>query len=178
MRIASRPFGRAGRSAQATFLVTLGVLVLGWVAGCDDKHIGRPCEVNADAGTSAGAGTHVAVISSPVLQCPSRICILPPDNLGATLPTTNMPPGDNDGPYCTATCSTDDDCADGETGDRSNNEDHRCKGGFFCAVATTTGPFCCQKFCICHDFVAEPMGGAPTPESCMPGTGSTCANVH
>lgn len=177
MRIASRPFRRAGRSAQATFLMTLGVLVVGWVAGCDDKHIGRPCEVNTDAGTSAGSGTHVAVISSPVLQCPSRICLLPPDTLGATLPPTNTPPGDNDGAFCTATCSTDDDCADGETGDKSDPNDHRCKGGFFCGVATTTGPFCCQKYCICRDFVNEPAGGAQTPETCMPGN-TSCANVH
>ncbi len=156
MRIASRPVGRAGRSAQATFLMTLGVLVLGWVAGCDDKHIGRPCEVNADAGTVTGG--HVAIISSPALQCPSRICLLPAD--------TNAGAANNDGPFCTASCSTDDDCSDGETGVRGDTSDPRCKFGFFCGYPTTTGPFGCQKFCICRDFTAEPGGGAQKPTVC------------
>lgn len=169
MRIASRAFGRAGRSAHATFLMLLGVLVLGSLGtGCDDKQIGRPCDVNVDAGTSAGSGTHVTVISSPVLQCPSRICMLPADEESAT----SM----GDGAFCTDTCSTDDDCADGQTTDKGNTKDPRCKSNFVCAVATTSGPFCCQKFCICNDFVIVPKGGFTTPTACMRGQ-STCANV-
>lgn len=168
MRIASRPFARAVRSAQATFLMTLGVLVVGWVAsGCDDKHIGRPCEANADAGTTGASGGQISIVSSPVLACPSRICLLPADMSVA---------GQNgDGAFCTATCSTDDDCADAETGTKGDGTT-LCKSNFVCAVATTTGPFCCQKFCICHDFVIQPSGGFTTPTACM--APSSCSNVH
>jgi hypothetical protein len=170
MRIASRPFARAGRSARGYFLTMLGVLVLGWaMTGCEDKHIGRPCETNADAGSSTGV--HVSVVSSPVLSCPSRICLFPADTSNSGDATTF-----HDGAFCTATCSTDDDCSDGEIGDKGDSSDHRCKSNFVCAVATTAGPFCCQKFCICHDFVFVPSGGIPTPTACE--SPSTCENVH
>ena len=171
MRIASRPFARAGVSARSYFLMTLGVLVLGWAtAGCEDKHIGRPCVTNADAGTVGASGGQVAIISSPNLQCPSRICLLPADESMAGL--------DHDGAFCTASCNTDDDCSDAETGDKATAGDTRCKGNFICAVATTTGPFCCEKFCVCHDFVFVPQGGLQTPSACMPGAANSCPNIH
>jgi hypothetical protein len=149
----------------------LGELVLGGVVGttgCEDKHIGRPCELNADAGSTGASGGPIAIISSPVLACPSRICLLPSDPLGA-----GSPSGLDDGATCTATCSTDDDCSDAETA--SKGTQGGCKGDFVCAVATTSGPFCCQKFCICHDFVTRPPGGFTTPTACM--APSTCKNV-
>ncbi len=171
MRIASRPFARAGGSARGYFLMMLGVLVLGWAAtGCEDKHIGRPCLTNADAGTVGASGGSVAIISSPNLQCPSRICLLPADEQTAAM--------ENDGPFCTYACSTDDDCSDAETGTKGAAGDTRCKSNFICAVATTEGPFCCQKYCICHDFVYVPPGGLKTPTACEPGAPSSCANVH
>jgi hypothetical protein len=153
----------------------LGVLVLGWAtAGCEDKHIGRSCETNADA----GGAQHVTVVASPVLACPSRVCLFPTDSSSAGDATTY-----HDGAFCTASCSTDDDCSDGEIGDKSNAEDHRCKSNFVCAIATTSGPFCCQKFCICHDFVYVPQGGIPEPVACeSPNSGGpnppSCENVH
>jgi hypothetical protein len=159
MRIASRPFARARGTARGYFLMMLGVLVLGGLgtAGCEDKHIGRPCEVNADAGTTGASGGPIAIISSPVLACPSRICLLPGDVLGAASRGT--------GATCTATCSTDDDCADAETS--STAGDPHCKGHFYCGYVTTAGPFACQKLCICNDFVGEPGGGAQKPASCQ-----------
>lgn len=173
MRIASRPFARAGRSARATFLMTLGMLVVGLVAtGCDDKHIGRPCEVNADGGTTGASGGHITIVSSPVLACPSRICVLPQD--------TSVAGQNGDRPFCTDTCSTDDDCSDAETGSSGSG---KCTSHFSCQVATTSGPFCCQKYCICDDFIPEPSGGFQTPTACMgPNSGGpnppTCENVH
>ncbi len=50
---------------------------------------------------------------------------------------------------CTAGCSTDDDCSDSDPGTL-------CKKGFICTWPTTTGSFCCQKMCVCHDFVVVP----------------------
>jgi hypothetical protein len=152
---------RAGEFARGFALVAFGVVVL--LGACDDKHIGRPCQTGApapDAGVSGGA---FATVSSPVLACPSRICLLPGDQNGEAT-------ADFDGPFCTATCSSDDDCSDGESGTKGQTPpDPRCKGGFVCAVATTVGPFCCQKLCICHDFVIVPAGGIPLPDVCMPG---------
>ena len=161
MRIASRPFARAGVPARSYFLMMLGVLVLGGVGttGCEDKHIGRPCEVNADAGSTGASGGPVSIISSPVLACPSRICLLPGDVLGAAARGT--------GATCTANCNSDSDCSDAETASNKNDTtDPHCKGHFYCRVATTAGPFACQKFCVCNDFIAEEQGGAPVPASC------------
>lgn len=173
MRIASRPFARASFSARSYFLMTLGVLVLGWgTAGCEDKHIGRPCVTNADAGTVGASGGQVAIISSPNLQCPSRICLLPADESMATTPAYH------DGAFCTYSCNTDDDCSDAEIGDKSQSDDKRCKSNFICTIATTTGPFCCQKYCVCHDFVYVPPGGIPTPVACEPNAGNSCENIH
>ena len=50
-------------------------------AGCEDKHIGRPCELGASA-ADAGTGS-TAVITSPALECPSRICVLPGAETGS-----------------------------------------------------------------------------------------------
>jgi hypothetical protein len=83
------------------------------------------------------------------------------------------------GPLCTATCESNDDCADGETtSDKSGNDPH-CKGGFVCMWPTTSGPFCCQRMCVCRDFVSEPMGGFKKPPVCESGQNppSSCINV-
>ncbi|MFL5307371.1 MAG: hypothetical protein ACJ8F1_19290 [Polyangia bacterium] len=151
----------------------VGVLVLGGVAttGCEDKHIGRPCELGADAGTTGASGGPIAIISSPVLACPSRICLLPGGSAGSAPPN-----GLGDAPTCTATCSTDKDCNDAETTSDPNDPAGHCKSHFVCMVPTTSGPFCCQKFCVCDDFVTEPPNGFPTPTACEPST-TTCKNV-
>ncbi|HEX3697755.1 MAG TPA: hypothetical protein VH374_20445 [Polyangia bacterium] len=134
--------------------------------GCENKHLGRPCNLGVpDDGGSSSAGTN-ATISGEVLACPSRICVLP-----AAMKTTD------DSPYCTAECSTDDDCSDGELRS-SAADDKRCKSGFVCGVATEVGDFCCQKVCICRDFIDTPSGQLDEPASCKSGSGSTCKNVH
>ena len=63
MSFASRLIPRSGNAARGYFLVALGALVIGLGGGCDDKHIGRPCNTNvADAGASGrqGRDRHVA----------------------------------------------------------------------------------------------------------------------
>ncbi len=161
MRFASRVIPH-GASARGYVLAAVGVLALG-LAACNDEHIGRACNTNAPA--DAGAATGVSIISSPSLQCPSRICIQP---AGAPAEAS----------MCTASCATDDDCSNADPGTT-------CKKGFVCAWPTTAGPFCCQKMCVCHDFVNIPPGGFPVPATCMsPGSSpnapnpATCQNVH
>jgi hypothetical protein len=110
-------------------------------------------------------------VSSPALECPSRICLLQP---------TGGTGGDGGAgrATCTASCENDGDC-DPET--RA-----LCKAGFVCAVASQTGPYCCKKLCVCRDDLqagvngdGKPDGGTMIPFSCDPKQNSniTCPNV-
>jgi hypothetical protein len=146
----------------ALFGLALATFALG--GACTDYHVGRPCELGtAPAGGSSGA---IATLSSPALECPSHICLLPgaekdPRSLAQM---TAMVPGT--GPLCTAICESNEDCEDGEKANESNVADKRCRGGFACAWPTTVGPFACQRMCVCTDFVTPPMGGFKKPTNC------------
>lgn len=168
MSFASRLIPRSGNAVRGYFLVALGVLALGLGGGCEDKHIGRPCNTNVtDAGASGG---QVAILTSPSLECPSRICLA-----AAHLGTGSADDQNKLPAMCTATCSTDDDCSDGDPSSP-------CMGNFVCTWPTTAGSFCCQKMCVCHDLVYVPPGGIPEPQTCLsPPSGPsppTCQNVH
>ena len=140
----------------------------GGIPACNPNSIGRPC-VNPEG--SAVLGTQV---SSPALECPSRLCLIQPPSGSTT---------DTDGgsrATCTAQCQSNGDC-DPET-------TKFCKNGFACAIATTAGPFCCRKICICKDDLVvgvnkDPVdGGVQIPHSCDPATYSAgqvpqCPNV-
>jgi hypothetical protein len=100
--------------------------------------------------------------------CPSGICLLPAAQ--RKVDTQSL---------CTADCTSDSDCADGETGPRGNAEDHHCETGFACIVPTTVGDFCCRRLCACKDFLDIPAAGYQLPPVCLPGQGDgTCPNVH
>jgi len=143
-------------------LSLVGALGLAVVAfgntGCEDKAIGRPCDVLTDAGPAQG------VYNSEALECPSRICLKPVVQQGAS--------GSIDtGPYCSASCSQDSDC-EGQLRDPTNPNDKRCSTGFTCGVAFVKGKICCQRLCLCKDFLGP--GGAPVPIACMGSGASTC----
>ena len=143
-------------------LVGAGILSVLVLSACEDKAIGRPCDVEADAGLTQ------AVFNGQALECPTRICIKPARDMGVARQVDTAP-------YCTAECSKDSDC-DGETRDKSNGLDKRCESGFVCAVAFEVGPLCCKKVCMCKDFV--PPTGAMSPASCDKSKGvSTCQNL-
>ncbi len=144
-----------------------GVVGAGLFA-CNPNSIGRPC---VNPGGQAVLGTQV---SSPALECPSRLCLLQPANAS----TGNVGQGTDGGSFratCTAECQHDSDCSPETTA--------YCNVGFACAVATQAGPFCCKKLCICKsDLVqgvnVDPDGGTIVPYSCstanpMP----TCPNA-
>lgn len=151
-------------------LSLLGTFLLAAVAlfgntGCEDKAIGRPCDVLTDAGNAQG------VYNSEALECPSRICLKPVVQTGASLPN---PPTTA---FCSASCSQDSDC-DGQTRSQCNPAtetclDRRCATGFACGVAFVKGKVCCQKLCICKDFL-NPAIGAPTPIACQGNGAATC----
>jgi hypothetical protein len=86
--------------------------------------------INPGATPPAGAS-----ISAPALECPSRLCLLQPSCS-----------------TCTAACNTDEDCV---AADRT-----ACPGGFACAPAVATGPYRCQKLCVCAAD-ARPMLACP-----------------
>jgi hypothetical protein len=132
------------------------------LAACEDKAIGRRCDVQADAGSMQ------AVFNGQALECPTRICLKPARDNGVAANVDTAP-------YCTAECSKDSDC-DGETRDKNNGADRRCKGGFVCGVGFEVGPLCCKKICLCKDFI--PAGGIPPAASCDKSKGvSTCPNL-
>lgn len=146
-----------------------GVLGAGLIA-CNPNSIGRPC---VNPGGQAVLGTQV---SSPALECPSRLCLLQPPNAS----TGNVGQATDGGIYratCTASCQHNSDC-EAET-------KAYCKEGFVCAVATQAGPFCCKKLCVCRGDLVEgvnvdPDGGTIVPHSCLPDVQAqnpTCANV-
>ncbi len=172
-------------------LSLLGAFVLSAMAlfghtACEDKAIGRPCDVLTDASAAQG------VYNAEALECPSRICLKPVVETGASMPTTPV------GPYCSAPCSQDSDC-DGALRDPSadkcadnsaclpivnkcagNGEpcqyDGRCSKGYTCGIAFVKGKICCQKLCLCKDFL--PQTGAPTPIACQGEAAATCQNPN
>jgi hypothetical protein len=139
---------------------TLAAVALFGNTGCEDKAIGRRCDVLTDAGSAQG------VYNSEALECPSRICLKPVVQTGATMPT---PPTQA---YCSASCSQDSDCDPNQLREQGNNLDYRCSTGFACGIAFVRGNICCQKLCLCKDFLG-PIG-APTPIACQGGEAAKC----
>jgi len=144
------------------------VLALPLALACEDKGLGRTCNLGQAIEPDQGAYTLNAT------DCPTRMCIKPPIQPGVSRALDTAA-------YCSQSCNTDTDCQ-GQTRDRSDPNDRRCKAGFVCAIpfgaadnATGGGQLCCQKLCLCRDFFSASVGAA-TPASCQPGSGSTCAS--
>jgi hypothetical protein len=122
------------RISLAAFRLVVATAALTTVGCPPDNHVGRPCEV----GTMplGGASGQIVTVSSPALECPSRMCLLAGANA--------VPQGT--GALCTAGCESDAD--------------------FACMWPTSVGAFACQKLCVCRDFVGEPAGGFTKPAAC------------
>src|SRR5687767_4698550 len=84
--------------------------------GCEDKHIGRPCDLLADGGMNK------TTFNGSALECPTRICVQP-----ATHPQN---PETDTQALCTAECSTNEDCEEAEGRNKSKTGDFRCQTGF------------------------------------------------
>src|SRR5882724_7452980 len=153
MTFSSRPLSKLAAIAPYAFAIS----VLGLVSsGCEDKHIGRVCDLDTATVATSMSGTN-ATFNGQAVECPTRICVLPSAQGGATTTTS----------LCTAGCSSDDDCSDGETTSDQNGK--QCKKGFACLIASTVGPFCCEHVCVCKDFVDTTQPGFnKTPVSCQP----------
>jgi hypothetical protein len=140
------------RAIRSQVLLLSAGLALTWLgAGCEDKHIGRPC----DLGGSVDAGPNVLVSFPGALECPSRICLLPRRERNIEPPT---------GPLCTAQCESNDDC-DGERRGK-NADDTRCRDGFICRrllPGLSNDPLACKRLCVCKDFIIT-TPGVPAPD--------------
>ena len=167
----SRAHGTDVRPLWASLpALALGLLFVTFgSSGCENKAIGRPCDPQAG---DAGAGQ--AVVNAYALECPSRICLkAAPDNR----PEGSYP---SPGSMCTAECSSDEDCEDGETGSKSDRA--KCKEGWSCAIPTVVGDLCCKKLCVCRDFLLHVNGKVAkvtTPEACNANNpANTCKNLR
>ncbi|HEY1816385.1 MAG TPA: hypothetical protein VGG74_28760 [Kofleriaceae bacterium] len=103
----------------------------------------------------------------PSGECPSSTCLAVP--LSNALPAGSIYPPPGYG-LSTVECASDDDCI----------AESPCVSGFTCGVppALTVGPSCCEKLCICRDYVAVPPSGLPTPAACDPtNADNACCNL-
>ena len=141
-------------SLSSCLLFTLLATAASGLSGCEDKAIGRVCELTVDAGRE-----NEGVVNPQALECPTRICLRPARDL-------TKPEAINTTSLCSAECSKDSDCDGAENRNSSNSKDFRCKSGFVCGVATVTGTFCCKKLCMCKDFLVIPPSGLETPAVC------------
>jgi hypothetical protein len=167
------PSRRLRPAIVRTFFLGASLLVLAAFGSmaCEDRAIGRPCDVLADASTIQ------AVYNPSALECPSRICLKPDVQPGGTAvgDPTHVPPLLPTAPYCSATCSKDSDC-DGQKRNQSNGSDARCMNGYTCGAVFSVGPFCCKKLCLCKDFYNLNQSGGletlpicnKTPNGCLP----------
>jgi hypothetical protein len=142
----------------------LALVLVGTGIACENQRVGRPCELGTAA--PGGSSGQIATLSSPALECPSRICLLPAADSDPRSKAQQAMGVPGTGPLCTAGCASDADCEGGELGDASNPADTRCRNGFACMWPTTVGDFACQRLCVCRDFVFEPTGGFQRPAAC------------
>src|SRR5688500_19790853 len=132
-----------GRSTDIPMIKTnlhlVFVAIAALLCACTDNPVGRICDLGIEA-----PNPNESVVASPSLDCQSRTCLKVP--LANQLPEGSRYPEGNKG-LCTAECETDDDC------DRV--PESPCKTGFTCAIPVVVGPFCCQKMCICKDYIVR-----------------------
>ena len=146
------------RSHSVGILVLLASLVAALASGCSDNPVGRKCFIGADASNDSQR-----IIASPALECQSRTCLHVP-------PEKAIPEGGEPADLCTASCETDEDC--------DKVPESPCQTGFTCAIPVVVGPFCCQKMCVCRDYLVIPDGGVPEPKACDPDIPeNTCQNL-
>ncbi len=164
----SRP-NQTYRNRLRTRLAHLGALAVLALAcaivtsGCEDNPVGRICVIE---GVDEINFTET-VVASPAIECQSRTCLRVP----LEVDSDDLPENSRYESLCTAECTADEDC------DRV--PESPCVTGFTCAVPVVVGPFCCQRLCVCKDYLILPDSGSlPTPEACVADNpDNTCCNL-
>ena len=101
---------------------------------------GSGSDASIAAGRACFSGVpldHPTVLTSPAVECPSRVC----------LHVEGIEPDE-----CTAPCEDVSDCIP--------SADSACAGAFVCEAPTDEGAYACQRFCVCASSV--PVGGFET----------------
>lgn len=149
--------------ARSSSIFVLGLAALA-LAACDNQ-VGRICDLGVE-----NPGATEAVMGSPSLDCQSKLCLKIPVATGKEVPEGFRQLSSNRG-MCTATCESDSDC--------DKVPESPCVTGFTCGIPLVVGPFCCEKVCICKDYVILPEGGTlDTPDACDPGNpANACCNL-
>lgn len=143
-------------------ILFIAALALASAAACTENPVGRKCFIGGAGGDAGASGT--SIVASPALECPSRTCLHTPQE-------RQLPAESEYADLCTDFCEKDDDC--------DKVAESPCQLGFTCAVATTTGPFCCRKMCVCKDYVIVPDGGIQDPAVCDPtNPANECINLN
>jgi len=147
--------------------VLLSIAALATLAsGCTDSPVGRKCDLGEQT-----PGANAVVVASQSLDCVTRTCLKYPPSRPEGPPPGSTPLAANIG-LCTAECNSSDEC------DRV--PESPCILGFTCGIATTAGPYCCRKFCICKDYVVVPESGelAAPPECNAAEQKNECCNLE
>jgi hypothetical protein len=154
-------FGRSFGGAAALLAVLTTASFLS--SGCENKSIGRLCEL-----TAAPTNQQSGLWNVTALECPTRTCIIPPQSV-ATVDTKA---------FCTAECSDDSDCDDAEHRNSKDPNDKRCAQGFACTVPFETGSLCCKKLCVCRDFLPTGYKSMSNlPATCTKANAPECTNL-
>ena len=124
--------------------------------------VGASCDVGVKTNDS------MAAFNSAAPECSSSLCLKP------AVATTVAAGTVDTTAFCTAECSTDDDCSSGLTRNPSNPNSTSCKSGYTCGIPFVKGFLCCKKLCICKDFTG---GAISTPIACENGAAATCNAV-
>lgn len=145
-------------------LVTAAALALGTLGACDNQ-VGRICDLGVE-----NPGDSEAIMGSPSLDCQSKLCLKIPVQAGKDVPDGFRTLSSNRG-MCTAACEDDSDC--------DKVPESPCVTGFTCGIPLVVGPFCCEKVCICKDYVIVPEGGTlDSPDACDAGNpANACCNL-
>lgn len=120
---------------RANLVLALSALVC--LAGCEDKGIGLKC-INP---TNTPPMPNVTQLSSPALECHTRICEITADG--------NATNNNSARTVCTDLCQTDDDCKNAVVA--ADDSGGQCATSFRCAIATVSGDYKCKSICICKD---------------------------
>lgn len=156
---------RESRPSNVSALWRGAALALGatLVTGCAPDPVGRLCDLGSTPEPSA------SVVATGSLDCISRACLKVPLEIepGELPPGSSYPTG-NLG-LCTDTCQTDDDCI--------RVPESPCKSGFTCGYPIQVGPLCCEKLCVCRDYLVAP-DDTSLPLACDPDNpANDCCNL-
>ena len=152
--------------AARTFgLLALALTLFGLGGACEDKHVGRPCEL----GTVPLGGTsgQIAAVSSPALECPSRICLLPGAEKDPRSAAQTAAGVSGTGATCTADCEENADCEDGEKGNAATRPTSAAAAGSSAAGRRPSAPSPARSFASAPTSSAFRARGLKKPSVCL-----------